>query len=136
MPRRVSRKSVTNGVEGRCAGGTMLWPLLVGLPRAEGSLLHGRVLRPKEAIQLHLVSKAGQTTACSTPGIRSGAQLASSCRFFFPTSQPARAEKLGRLPDGTAWDMLGPWSSKNGRAGESKGRRVGRTKKTKEQKKK
>jgi enoyl-CoA hydratase len=38
-------------------GGTMLWPLLVGVPRAREILLQHRELSADEALDLHLVSK-------------------------------------------------------------------------------
>jgi enoyl-CoA hydratase/carnithine racemase len=100
---RFEDKHVRNGVAAG-DGGTMLWPLLVGLPRAKEILLHGSVLTAEEALQLHLVSKLVQPPDVLNAGIALARELAVLPRLPYIATKLALSN-YWRLSMLTSWDM-------------------------------
>jgi enoyl-CoA hydratase len=84
-------------------GGTMMWPLLVGMARAREIVLQGQELTAPEALALHLVSEvvpSGQAVAAATALARRLARLPRMP--YFATKQAIN--NWWRISTAFSWD--------------------------------
>ena len=94
-------------VEGGLAagdGGTMLWPLLVGMARAREILLAGKVIDAAEALELHLVSKVVKREDTVAEAVALAHRLASLPRLAFLATKHS-LNNWWRLSMLMSWDL-------------------------------
>jgi enoyl-CoA hydratase len=85
-------------------GGTMLWPLLVGLPRAREILLLRREVTATEALELHLVTKVVEQSRTLPAAVELAKQLTElSPLAYFSTK--ATINNLWRMSSMMTWDL-------------------------------
>jgi enoyl-CoA hydratase len=84
-------------------GGTMMWPLLVGMAHAREILLQGRALTAHEALALHLVSEVVPQRETVTAASALAARLSGLPRMpYFATKQAIN--NWWRLATALGWD--------------------------------
>jgi enoyl-CoA hydratase len=85
-------------------GGTMLWPLLVGMARAREILLLGRELSAREALELHLVAEVVERERTLPVAIDLAHQLARLPRLPYVATKQT-IHNWWRLSSMLSWDL-------------------------------
>jgi enoyl-CoA hydratase len=85
-------------------GGTMLWPLLLGMARAREILLHGEELSAQQALDLHLVTKVVEQSRALPEAIELAERLAALPPLaYFATK--LTINNWWRLSSMLSWDL-------------------------------
>jgi enoyl-CoA hydratase len=85
-------------------GGTMLWPLLVGMARAREILLQGGIIEAAEALELHLVSAVVTRDRVVGEAVALARHLAALPRLPYVATKLA-LNNLWRVSSLLSWDL-------------------------------
>jgi enoyl-CoA hydratase len=85
-------------------GGTMLWPLLVGMARAREILLLGRPLTAQEALDLHLVAEVVEPERTLGAAVELARELAAQPALAY-TATKLTLNNWWRLSSIVSWDQ-------------------------------
>jgi enoyl-CoA hydratase/carnithine racemase len=85
-------------------GGTMLWPLLLGMARAREMLLLGAELSAEEALRLHLVTKVVEPSQVVPEAVELAQRLAELPRMAYFATKLA-LNNWWRLSSMMSWDL-------------------------------
>lgn len=91
-------------------GGTMLWPLLVGIARAREILLHGQRLSPEDALALHLVTKVVEQAQVITEARKLATRLMELPPMAYFATKLA-VNNWWRLSSIVSWDLAAAYEA-------------------------
>jgi enoyl-CoA hydratase/carnithine racemase len=91
-------------------GGTMLWPLLLGMARAREVLLLGRELTAEEALALHLVTKLVDSDQVVPEAVALARELAGRSPMAYFATKLA-LNNWWRLSSSLSWDLAAAYEA-------------------------
>lgn len=91
-------------------GGTMLWPLLVGMARAREILLLGRELSAEEGLELHLVTKIVERDQVVPEAVALARELGELPRMAYFATRLALGN-WWRLSSSLSWDLAAAYEA-------------------------